>query len=164
MVIEHEHDHRVEEAHADAVLVDAHAAAGHPRHTAHTTGSTHRHAHRHVAVVPDDPFMTYGRGTAFAVGALHGIGAETPTQVLVFLAAAQAGGRGAGVVLLGCFLAGLLTSNSLVALAATFTFRKLTDNFKAYAAVSVATAAFSLVIGALFLVGRGGVLPAIFSG
>ena len=38
--------------------------------------------------------MNYGRRTAFGVGMIHGVGAETPTQVLIFLAAAGASGRG----------------------------------------------------------------------
>jgi high-affinity nickel-transport protein len=165
IVIDHEHEHPVDQVHADAHKVQAYAGADHQRRNSQATvTSTHRHAHRHVAVVPDDPFTSYGRGTAFAVGMLHGIGAETPTQVLIFLAAAQAGGRAAGVVLLLCFVAGLLTSNSLVALAATLTFRNAAHNFKAYAAISVVTAAFSMIVGALLLFGRGGLLPTIFGG
>ena len=56
--------------------------------------------------MPDDPFVNYGRGTSFGVGMLHGIGAETPTQVLIFLAAAGAGGVAVGLLLLGCFIVG----------------------------------------------------------
>lgn len=164
VVIEHDHEHPLEQVHAGA-HVEAHASAGDHHHsTGIATSSTHRHAHRHVAPLPDDPFMTYGTGTAFAVGMIHGIGAETPTQVLIFLAAAQAGGKTAGLVLLMCFLAGLLTSNSVIALAATFGYRHAANNFKAYAAVSLVTATFSLIIGTLFLLGRGGLLPAILSG
>jgi ABC-type nickel/cobalt efflux system permease component RcnA len=165
IVIEHEHEHAADEAHLDAHHLAAHAGADDDDHHPETASSaTHRHAHRHVAAVPEDPFMTYGRGTAFGVGMIHGIGAETPTQVLIFLAAAQAGGKTAGVVLLLCFVAGLLTSNSVVALAATFGYRRIEANFTVYAAVSLVTAFFSLTIGALFLLGQGGVLPAIFSG
>ena len=60
--------------------------------------------------------MTYGSRSAFGVGMIHGIGAETPTQVLIFLAAAGAGGKLVGLTLLGCFLVGLLTSNTLIGL------------------------------------------------
>ena len=95
---------------------------------------------------------------------LHGVGAETPTQVLIFLAAAGAGGKGVGLLLLGCFLVGLLSSNTLVALAGTFGFLGAADNFGLYIAVSVVTAVFSLAIGTLFVFGHGSALPAFFSG
>jgi high-affinity nickel-transport protein len=114
--------------------------------------------------MPDDPFVNYGRGTSFGVGMLHGIGAETPTQVLIFLAAAGAGGVAVGLLLLGCFIVGLLASNTLIALAATAGFLGATKNFKIYATVSLLTAGFSLVIGSLFLFGSAHLLPACFGG
>jgi len=126
--------------------------------------TTHKHAHRHLGTLPDDPFMAYGRATAFGVGMLHGIGAETPTQLLLFVAAAGVGGRSGGVIMLVAFLAGLLTSNSLIAMASTFGFLRATRNFTVYAAVAVLTGTFSLVIGTVFLFGHSTALPAIFGG
>src|SRR6266511_1846308 len=70
--------------------------------------------HGHSRPEPDDTFMNYGRGTAFGVGMIHGIGAETPTQVLIFLSAAGAGGASAGIIVLVAFIVGLLSSNSLI--------------------------------------------------
>ncbi|HEV3227624.1 MAG TPA: hypothetical protein VGZ52_12340, partial [Acidimicrobiales bacterium] len=164
IVIEHEHDHPIDETHAEGHPVGAHVG-DHDRHGHHTGSPTsHRHTHRHVATVPNDPFATYGRRTAFGVGMIHGVGAETPTQLLIFLAASQAGGRGAGIVLLLAFVAGLLCSNSVVALVATFGYRSAARDFTAYAAISIVTAGFSLAVGALFLLGHSGTLPAIFSG
>src|SRR5262249_14295349 len=96
-VVIHDHGH----AHAHAGLHDhrhlhrpplAHgqpydgATAGLSR-TAVLTG--HRHVHEHVGSLPGDPFPPYRRRAAFALGALHGVGAETPSQVLVLLAAAH---------------------------------------------------------------------------
>lgn len=128
-------------------------------------GHHHHHLHgRPGAHMPLDPFTSYAPGTAFTVGMVHGIGAETPTQVLIFLAAAGAGGRGVGMLLLFCFLVGLLTSNSVIALAGTFGFLGAAHNFKLYVAVSVVTAAFSLVVGAIFLFGSSAVLPAMLGG
>ncbi len=60
--------------------------------------------HTHTTHTHSDAFMNYGTGTSLAVGMLHGVGAETPTQVLIFLTAAGAGGVRAGVVVLGVFL------------------------------------------------------------
>lgn len=122
-----------------------------------------RHRHRHIGTMPDDPFATYGPATSLGVGVLHGIGAETPTQVLLFLAAAGAGGRGAGVALLLCFLAGLITSNTAIAVVTTFGFLSSSGNFFVYAAVSVVIAVFSVALGLVYLLGDGAVLPEILS-
>ena len=108
--------------------------------------------------------MSYGRPTAFGVGMIHGIGAETPTQVLIFLAAAGAGGRGAGIAVLIAFIVGLLVSNSVITLGSAFGFLRASRNFTLYATVAVVTAVFSLVIGTLFLLGKDAVLPAFFGG
>jgi high-affinity nickel-transport protein len=156
VVVEHSHDHAVDEVH-DAELVTAH---GVPARSA----SRHTHGHRHIARMPDDPFMNYGRATAFGVGMIHGIGAETPTQLLIFLTVTGVGGKAAGMLLLVCFIAGLLTSNSLIALASAFGFVGATRKFWLYATISVVTAVFSLGIGTLFLLGRATFLPAIFGG
>ena len=59
-----------------------------------------RPGHHHHKHPEPEAFMNYGRGTAFGVGMLHGIGAETPTQVVIFLTAAGAGGELAGVLIL----------------------------------------------------------------
>jgi len=95
---------------------------------------------------------------------LHGVGAETPTQVLVFVAAAGAGGRVAGVLLLVAFVAGLLASNTLIAATSTVGFLNAARSFAVYAGVAVLTGTFSLVIGSVFLFGRSTFLPAIFGG
>jgi high-affinity nickel-transport protein len=95
---------------------------------------------------------------------LHGVGAETPTQVLIFLAAARAGRPEIGVFLLVVFIAGLITSNSAIALASTYGYLSASRNFAIYASVAVLTGVFSLGIGGLFLLGEGALLPAIFGG
>jgi hypothetical protein len=124
----------------------------------------HHHLHHHRGSMPEDPFPNYGRPTAFAIGALHGIGAETPTQILVFLAAARAGGTAIGITLLICFIAGLLASNTVVALTAAFGFLGASKHFPLYVTVSVVAAAFSLVVGTIFLIGQTPLLPALTGG
>lgn len=161
-VVTHEHVHPADEAH---VLEGAASLVGHGGAPGvERPAGSHRHPHWHLGTMPDDPFMAYGRATSFGVGMVHGIGAETPTQILIFLAAARAGGKGAGLVLLGAFLVGLLSSNTVVALTSTFGFRSATRNFPLYAAVSVVTAVFSLAIGAIFLLGKATFLPVMFGG
>jgi high-affinity nickel-transport protein len=159
LVVEHEHEHSLEEAHADAHPATVGGGVAGTR-----TGATHSHRHQHVGTMPDDPFGQYGRRSSFLVGMLHGFGAETPTQVLIFVAAAGAGGSAVGVLLLCCFLVGLVTSNTLVAAAGTFGFLSASHNFPLYVVVSLLTASFSLVIGVVFLLGRATVLPAFFGG
>lgn len=164
VVIEHEHEH--EHRHEDPL----HSAHDHAPEASEGPGAAgmlrtrrhiHRHRHRHVAAMPGDPFTEYGSVTAFAVGMIHGIGAETPTQILLFLVAVEAGGRVAGAFLLVAFLIGLLASNSLVALGATMGFLRAERNFFVYAAVAALAGALSLVLGALYLLGQGSLVPAL---
>jgi hypothetical protein len=129
-----------------------------------TSRLEHRHPHRHVLPLPDDPFADYAPRTAFGIGMIHGIGAETPTQVLIFVTAAGAGGKGTGFLLLLAFLIGLLSSNSAVACAGVFGFLGAARNFRLYVAVSCITALFSLVIGAIFVFGGAALLPAMLGG
>jgi len=125
-------------------------------------GRPGHHHHKHPE--PDDAFMNYGRGTAFVVGMVHGIGAETPTQIVIFLAAAGAGGKAVGEAVLMAFIVGLLISNSLITFGSAVGFIRASKNWAVYVSIAVITAVFSLVIGTLFLFGKGAVLPAIFGG
>ena len=156
----HEHEHDIEEHHH----AHAHQRAPVASAPARRGAAPHSHVHRHLGRMPDDPFATYSGAAAFGIGMLHGIGAETPTQVLIFLAAAGAGGKLAGVALLVCFIVGLLASNTVVALAGTLWSFGTRRNFALYATVSAVTALGSLIIGSLFLLGHGASLPALFGG
>jgi len=125
-------------------------------------GPTHIHPHRHPD--PTDPLASYGTKTALGVGALHGIGAETPTQVLIFLAAAGAGGPAAGLMVLAVFLVGLVASNSLITFGSAFGFLAASRHFAVYASLGAVTGVMSLGIGTLLLLGQDGVLPALIGG
>jgi hypothetical protein len=149
---------RREGASMDAVSASAPASDWHHGH--HGRPGHHHHSEPEH----EDVFMNYGRATAFGVGMIHGVGAETPTQVLLFLAAAGAGGRGAGAAVLLAFIVGLLTSNSLITLGSAFGFLGATKNFALYATVAVVTGVFSMVIGAIFVLGKTTLLPALFGG
>ena len=161
-------DHELEPVHVHADAGSSTSAAlaedipvSEWHHGHHGRPGHHHHKHPEAA---DDPFMNYGRGTAFAVGMIHGIGAETPTQVVIFLTAAGAGGKTAGIVILAVFLIGLLASNTLITMGSAFGFVTASKNWTLYVTIAVLTATFSLVIGVLFLFGRGSVLPALFGG
>jgi High-affinity nickel-transport protein len=120
--------------------------------------------HHHSQPEADDAFMNYNRLTALGVGMIHGIGAETATQVLVFLTAAGAGGAAAGIIVLIAFIVGLVASNSFITLGSTFGFLRASQNFTVYVTVAVITGLFSLVIGSIFLAGKSSFLPALFGG
>jgi cytochrome c biogenesis protein CcdA len=155
VVIEHEHEHPVDEPHEhDQEHVHELVAVG-PR----STTRTHRHRHKHVATVPDDPFPAYGGGVAVGVGAVHGIGFETPTQALVFVTAAGAGSRAGGLLVLACFLLGLLAANTVVALASTFGLTGASSRARLYTVASLVAAAASLALGLLYVFGKGDVMP-----
>ncbi len=121
----------------------------------------HSHGHTHGS---GDLAADYGARTAFVVGMLHGVGAETPTQVVAFLAAAQAGGTAAGIGVLVVFLTGLFVSNLGITIASAFGFKEAARRRRAQMVLGGATALVSLVVGVLFLLGESAVLPAFFGG
>jgi hypothetical protein len=103
----------------------------------------------------------YGTSSTFLVGVIHGLGAETPTQLLLFLVAANLGGTGAGLLGLLMFLVGLLAMNTLMCASAAGLFRSTLSRPGATRALTLATSAYSVVVGAIFLFGSAGKLPAL---
>jgi ABC-type nickel/cobalt efflux system permease component RcnA len=156
VVIEHEHEHPVSEPHVHA---HDHERVGVAARRLEQRAPTHRHRHTHVATVPHDPFPTYGGGASLGVGMLHGVGFETPTQALVFVTAAGAGSRASGVLVLTCFLVGLLFANTLLAAVTTLAFTGPGSRARLYTTASLVAAAASLALGLLYLIGKGDVLP-----
>ncbi|HEX3435943.1 MAG TPA: hypothetical protein VHT24_04180 [Pseudacidobacterium sp.] len=109
-----------------------------------------------------EPFAwNYSNGTVFGIGILHGLGAETPTQLMLFLLAASLGGTALGIVGLFAFGLGLVVMNAVmtVALSGIFGTGRLHPNF--YRIVAAAGALYSLVIGFVFLLGASERLPSI---
>jgi high-affinity nickel-transport protein len=155
-----EHEREPVHVHTGGNELDASEQVAGWHHGHHGRPGHHHHKHPE----PDDPFVNYQERTAFLVGMLHGIGAETPTQILIFTAAAGAGGRAAGVAVLVAFLVGLISSNSLITLGTAFGFLRASKNFAVYATIAVITGVFSLVIGVLFVLGKDTLLPALFAG
>ena len=114
------------------------------------------HGHEHV-----DPIemSSYGPRTAFGVGMIHGIGAETGTQVLLIAAIGGASASGIGVPMLLAFVVGLLISNSIVVVITTTGFIATRARERLYLAIGLVAGTFSLVVGAIFLIGVQDVLP-----
>ena len=148
-------------AHGHAAIADSHhgAADAEAETGSHRiTAPTHDHEHAH------DGDGGYTRASSVGIGALHGIGAETPTQVVVFLAAASAGGIAAGVAVLIAFVTGLVAANSAITFASAFGLASAAKRRRVQVAMGVTTAAMSIAIGVLFVVGIDGVLPAFLAG
>lgn len=157
VVIEHEHEHAAGGHHHDHTHENEHGRAGAGAPVAVTT--KHRHRHRHVGAMPDDPLPAYGGGVAVGIGMIHGIGFETPTQALVFVTAAGAGSRAAGLLVLACFLLGLFAANTVVATASTFGLTGASSRARLYTVVSLVAAAASLALGLLYVFGAADVMP-----
>jgi hypothetical protein len=103
----------------------------------------------------------YSRKSVLMIGAIHGLGAETPSQLLLFLLAANLGGVGRGFLGLGMFLAGLLIMNTLMTASAVGIFGVSAAKPKLMRLVVAFAAAYSLVVGTIFLFGSAKLLPAL---
>jgi high-affinity nickel-transport protein len=103
----------------------------------------------------------YGTSSTFIVGVIHGLGAETPTQILLFLMAANLGGTGAGLLGLLMFIVGLLAMNTLMCASAAGLFSATLSHPNALRALTLATSVYSIIVGAIFLVGSAGKLPSL---
>lgn len=101
----------------------------------------------------------YGPKTAFGVGMIHGVGAETGSQALLLASAAGATTALTGTLILAAFTVGLLISNSLVAAFSVFGFVSSATRRNVYVVVGVIAGVFSLVVGAFFVTGQGAELP-----
>jgi hypothetical protein len=127
----------------------------------------------------------YGTSSTFLVGVIHGLGAETPTQILLFLMAANLGGTGAGLLGLLMFIVGLVVMNTLMCGLAAGLFS--TDKILAWLSaggsrnpfsrtlstvltavsthalrgLTLLTSAYSIVVGVIFLLGSAGKLPSL---
>jgi ABC-type nickel/cobalt efflux system permease component RcnA len=152
VVIEHEHEHPMGEHHHE---LESEVVGAGPQRTV----ATHRHRHRHVVAMPDDPLPTYGAGVTLGIGMIQGIGFETPTQALVFVTAAGAGSRAAGLLVLACFLVGLFAANTVVAVASTLGFTGAGSRARLYATASLLAAGASLALGLLYVFGMGDFMP-----
>jgi high-affinity nickel-transport protein len=113
------------------------------------------HGHQHV---PSAHSTQYGPRTAFGVGMIHGVGAETGSQALLLAGVAGVTGF-TGVVILFAFVVGLLLSNTLVAVVTASGFIGAQRLRTIYVIVGATAGIASLVIGALFVLGLGTELP-----
>jgi high-affinity nickel-transport protein len=116
------------------------------------------HGHEHVRPLE---MSSYGGRTAFAVGMIHGVGAETGSQVLIIAAVGGAAGIGLGIPMMLAFIVGLLISNSLIVILSSAGFVTSQLKKRIYVAIGVVAGVFSLAIGLMFLFQAEGMLPSL---
>ena len=157
-IIEHTHEHSADplHAHPEPIVAGTGAVA--------TLTRTHTHRHRHVAHQPSDPFTEYGTATTLGIGMIHGVGAETPTQILLLTTAAGLGGTLGGFVILAAFVLGLFIGNSILALASTFGFASGRRMQLVYMVLAGVTAVVSLYVGVAYALDKPGILPVFLGG
>lgn len=118
-----------------------------------------RGVHGEAAARPAEMNWSYTKKSVFFVGVIHGLGAETPSQLLIFLLAANLGGRARGFLGLAMFLAGLLLMNTLMTASAVGIFTVSSTRQRVMQFATALTATYSLVVGTIFLFGSAAILP-----
>jgi high-affinity nickel permease len=101
----------------------------------------------------------YNGKSVFLIGVLHGIGAETPSQLALFFLAKSLGGTGNGIMGLAAFCAGLVAMNGLMTASIGAAFKTGAFHPRFYHAIAWMGAAYSFVIGVIFLLGISDRLP-----
>jgi hypothetical protein len=107
-----------------------------------------------------EPFAwNYSSGSVFGIGVIHGLGAETPSQLMLFLLAASLGGTAKGFLGLGAFAVGLIAMNSVMTASLGGLFGASSHRPVLCRFVAWAGATYSVVIGVMFLLGSSSKLP-----
>lgn len=98
---------------------------------------------------------------AFIIGLIHGAGGETSTQVILLASVAAASNLIMVAGLLVCFTAGLVSSNTLIALGASVGFLSASSMRPLYLGLGVVASAFSVYVGVGLCSGLHPVLPSV---
>ena len=117
------------------------------------------YGHDHELPAPVRAGENFNAKSVLMIGVIHGFGAETPSQLMIFLLAANLGGIGKGFLGLSMFIAGLLVMNTVMTAATVglFAFGSGLPRFQ-YVVTALA-AVYSLAVGTFFLFGSSGLLP-----
>jgi high-affinity nickel permease len=91
--------------------------------------------------------LSYGPRSSLSLGILHGVGAETPTQLSALLIAANLGGLAGGIAALSFFAVGMFASNMVLTTAATAAFVASRIKPAVFRWLGAFAAAYSLWIG-----------------
>ncbi len=106
----------------------------------------------------------YGSTSAYVIGMIHGVGAETPTQVFLFALALSAGvaaSKEVGAVLILAFVLGLVITNTLMGILGAWGYVTSSRRQELYRSAALVTGVFSFLLGSIFLFGADELLPDI---
>lgn len=115
---------------------------------------------KHHNVLPNG----YGNRASYIIGMIHGIGAETPSQMVLFAMAITEGAANRleiGAIIIGLFSLGLVVTNTLMGVLGAYGYIKSSERQKLYRSAAFITGSFSMVIGILFLTGGISNLPSL---
>ena len=101
----------------------------------------------------------YNGKSVFVIGILHGVGAETPSQLALFFIAKSLGGMANGMMGLAAFCIGLVAMNALMTASMGGAFSATGHHPRFYSAIAWTGAAYSCIIGIIFLFGISDHLP-----
>ncbi len=101
----------------------------------------------------------YNGKSVFLIGVLHGVGAETPSQLALFFLTASLGGTSRGLLGLASFAIGLIAMNALMTASMGGAFSIGGHHSRFYPLIAWTGAAYSCIIGIIFLFGISDRLP-----
>ncbi|HTY55606.1 MAG TPA: hypothetical protein VMB26_10420 [Candidatus Binataceae bacterium] len=90
---------------------------------------------------------------AFALGLVHGVGIETPTQLTMFILAAGVGGWSGGLLCVGLFIAGLVAITGLMTAFSAGLLSLSTARRWIHASIMLVTGVYSIALGAVLVLG-----------
>jgi high-affinity nickel permease len=104
----------------------------------------------------------YNGKSVFVIGILHGVGAETPSQLALFFLTANLGGTSRGMMGLAAFAIGLVAMNALMTATMGGAFSSSGHHHpRLYHVIAWTGAAYSFIIGIIFLFGISDRLPSL---
>ena len=100
---------------------------------------------------------------AASIGAIHGVGAETGTQVLLITSLAGVGNLSVSLLMLSCFLFGMLMSSVSLAVIVSEGYYRALVSSRWLAVLGITVASLSIIVGGLMISGQAQLLPSLDS-
>lgn len=103
----------------------------------------------------------YNGKSVFLIGVLHGVGAETPSQLALFFLTANLGGTSRGMLGLAAFALGLVAMNAMMTATIGGAFNSSGHHSRFYHVIAWTGAVYNCGIGLIFLLGISDRLPSL---
>ncbi len=97
--------------------------------------------------------LSYGNISSYTIGMIHGIGAETPSQMYMFAMALTAGMKSMefATAIIVAFAVGLVLMNTLMGILGAYGY--VNAGKRVYRYLALFTGVFSIILGSLFILG-----------